>query len=169
METGDFPESDWKIFRALREVALERFCNRVLAEVEALCRDPSRSHHKRYLDLCRLLRERDKELAYSFDDPRRSAMILQLAAIHASGLLEPDELARCVTAHPARTAAAHTATTGNNGAVAPALSHRVDPHRLLRQSTRGPCLETTYACTGPHFVHFRSPLRVPCAMSFRRM
>ena len=94
METRDFPESDWKTFRALREVALERFCNRVFAEVEALCRDPSRSPHERYLDLCRLLRERDKELAYSFDDPRRSTMILQLAALHASGLLEPDELAR---------------------------------------------------------------------------
>ena len=94
METGDFPESDWKTFRALREVALERFCNRVFAEVEALCRDLSRSPHERYLDLCRLLRERDKELAYAFHDPRRSTMIVQLAALHASGLFEPDELAR---------------------------------------------------------------------------
>ena len=89
-----FPESDWKTFRALREVALERFCERVLEELEPLCLDTSKSHHQRYLDLFRLLRDRDEELAHAFNDPRRSRMIVQLAAIHAYGLLEPDELAR---------------------------------------------------------------------------
>ena len=29
----EFPESDWKTFRELRQVALERFCKRVLDEV----------------------------------------------------------------------------------------------------------------------------------------
>ena len=90
----DFPESDWKGFRELREVALDRFCRRVLDEIEALRLDASRSHHERYLDVLRLLRERDEELAFAFNDPRRSQMIVQLAAMHAYGLVEPDELAR---------------------------------------------------------------------------
>ena len=29
----DIKESDWKVFRKLREVALERYCERVLKEV----------------------------------------------------------------------------------------------------------------------------------------
>ena len=90
----DFPESDWRTFRELRAAALERFCERVFEELEPLCLDTSKSHHQRYLDLFRLLRDRDEELAHAFNDPRRSRMIVQLAAIHAYGLLEPDELAR---------------------------------------------------------------------------
>lgn len=94
MALHDFPESDWKVFRELRELALERFCKRVLEEVEPLRRDTSRSHHERYLHVFRFLRARDEELAHAFNDPRRSRMIGQLAAIHAYGLLEPHELER---------------------------------------------------------------------------
>lgn len=94
MVSDDFPESDWKVFRELRELALERFCKRVLEELEPLRRDTSRSHHERYLDLFQFLRARDEELAHAFNDPRRSRMYVQLAAIHAYGLLEPHELGR---------------------------------------------------------------------------
>jgi hypothetical protein len=88
------PESDWKIFRELRELALERFCKRVLDELPRFGEDTSRNHHERYLELYGWLQDRDDELARAFNDPRRSGMLLQLAVIHALGLLEPDELAR---------------------------------------------------------------------------
>src|SRR5713226_2033670 len=94
MASHDFSESDWRVFRELRELALDRFCRRALEELEPLRLNPSRTHHERYLDVCRLLQDRDEQLAHAFDDPRRSRMIVQLAAIHAYGLFEPDELAR---------------------------------------------------------------------------
>jgi hypothetical protein len=90
----DVRESDWKAFRELREAALDRFCKRVLKEVSRLSEDASRSHHERYRDVYRLLRERDEELALAFDDPRRSRMMWQLASIARHDLLKPDELAR---------------------------------------------------------------------------
>ena len=90
----DLPESDWKLFRELRELALERFCKRVLEELDPLARDGSRTHHERYIDVFGLLKERDGELARAFDDPRRSRMIQQLVTMHTLGLLEADELAR---------------------------------------------------------------------------
>jgi hypothetical protein len=62
--------------------------------VGCLREDASRSHHERYLDVFRLLRDRDEELAHAFNDPRRSRMVWQLAAIHRYGLLEQDEFAR---------------------------------------------------------------------------
>jgi hypothetical protein len=89
-----FPESDWKIFRELRELALDRFCKRILDELERIRLDTSRSHHERYLDVFRFLRDRDDEVAHAFNDPRRSRMLIQLSAIHAHGLLEPGEFAR---------------------------------------------------------------------------
>jgi hypothetical protein len=94
MATHGFPESDWKVFRELRQIALERFCKRTLEEIQSIVRDGSRTHHERYLAVFRLLRRRDDELAHAFNDPRRSRVIGQLVAIYASGLLEPDELER---------------------------------------------------------------------------
>jgi hypothetical protein len=90
----DVPESDWKVFRGLREMAVQRFCQRVLEEIVQLTRDASRGHHERYLAVFRLIQERDEELARTFDDPARSRMIVQLATIHALGLLSRDELER---------------------------------------------------------------------------
>jgi hypothetical protein len=91
----DVPESDWKAFRELRQHALERVCKGALEEVQTILRDGSRSHHNRYLAVFRLVRARDDELAQAFNDARRrSRMIIQLTAIHAYGLLEPDELER---------------------------------------------------------------------------
>ena len=94
MALHEFPESDWKVFRELRELALERFCKRVLEDLQPLLRNTSRNHHQRYLDVNRFLQARDKELAHAFDDSRRSRMIVQLAAIAAYRLLEPHELER---------------------------------------------------------------------------
>ena len=87
-------ESDWKIFRELRVVALERFCQRVLEEVERVGADSSKTYHQRYIAIYRYTRERDKDLAFAFNDPRRSAAILQLARIQFHELLTAEELSR---------------------------------------------------------------------------
>jgi hypothetical protein len=92
MTPHDFPESDWRTFRELRAVALDRFCRRVLEQIEAMIRDGSLSQHERYLKVFRFLRDRDDELEQAFNPPRRSSMIEQLAAIHKCRLLTPDEL-----------------------------------------------------------------------------
>jgi hypothetical protein len=88
------PECDWRAFRELQPMALERFCKRTLEEVRTIAGDGSRTHHERYLHVFRLLRKRDDELAQAFDDPRRSRMVGQLVAIHVLGLLEPAERER---------------------------------------------------------------------------
>lgn len=93
MTSQSVPESDWKAFRQLQEAA-ERFCERVLEEIESLRSKSSRSHHERYFDIFQLLQQRNEELAHAFNDPRRSTMLLQLAAMRAHGLVEPEELAR---------------------------------------------------------------------------
>ena len=69
----EIKESYWKVFRKLHPVAVEQYCERVLAESESLHRDTTRSAHERYRALYRLFRERDKELARLFDDFRRTA------------------------------------------------------------------------------------------------
>ncbi|TVS19179.1 MAG: peptide ABC transporter substrate-binding protein [Planctomycetaceae bacterium] len=86
-------ESDWKLYRKLRPLALERYCQRVLDEIRPLCDRSGKSSHERYLAVFRLVEERDKLLADLFNDPRRSTAFFQLAHIHAEGLLTEEEFA----------------------------------------------------------------------------
>ena len=86
------PESDWKVFRKLREAALERFCERVLGEIVRIASDDGITFHNRYLHIYKLIEERDNQIARAFNDPRRSNALLQLAVIYALDLVTDNEL-----------------------------------------------------------------------------
>lgn len=86
-------ESDWKVLRRLKPVALDRFCERTLAECVEVATGGGDSAHERYLALYRLVHERDKELARAFNDLRRSTAINALIAMTNLDLLTASELA----------------------------------------------------------------------------
>jgi hypothetical protein len=90
----DISEADWKVFKRVREAALERFCERVLKEVTYVGSEPGKSAHQRYLDVFRVVQDRDKELAKAFDFLSRSRAKLQLAIIRRMGLVTDEELVR---------------------------------------------------------------------------
>jgi len=90
--THDFPESDWKVFRELREVALDRFCKRILDDLETICKDKRQTNHEHYLAVWKLIQKRDKEVGLMFDDPRRSKMLWQLQDIYLHDLITEDEI-----------------------------------------------------------------------------
>lgn len=94
MSRDAFPESDWKKFRVVRERALERFCERVLANAGACIQSPGETAHERYLRLFKLLREEDKDLAFMFDYLSRSKAWLQLVAMYVRKLVTEDEFAQ---------------------------------------------------------------------------
>ena len=89
----DIKESDWKIFRKLYEIALERFCERVLADIGRVSQDMSKTNHDRYLAVYRLVEHRDKEIARLFNDLSRSTAVLKLAGFRRSGLVSDEEVA----------------------------------------------------------------------------
>ena len=88
-----FSERDWQHLRRVKGVALERFCARVLDEAAAIAREHGPSAHERYLELFRLVHERDAELAAAFDDLRRSTGLHRVSAMVALGVLVDEELA----------------------------------------------------------------------------
>ena len=87
-------ESDWKLFRQFHAIALERFCQRVLLEIERINADGARTFHQRYLDIFRVIERRDREIARTFDDLRRSTALAKLAAIQSRNLLQEEEFLR---------------------------------------------------------------------------
>ena len=90
---SDIPERDWKLFRELQAIALERFCEKALSEIRGIS-SSDQTAHKRYLRVFKTVRDQDKELATLFDNPRRSNAWLQLSLIHSHGLLSLEEMQR---------------------------------------------------------------------------
>jgi hypothetical protein len=88
------PESDWKLFRELQPVALDRYCQKVLHDLEQIAADTGRTPHQRYLDIYKLIERKDRELARAFNDMRRSTAFIQLAIIQSYGVLTDEEIAR---------------------------------------------------------------------------
>ena len=87
----EIQEPDWKVLRRVHPLALERFCEHALAEIDRVSRDDAKSHHARYLEIFRIIKESDQEIARLFDNPRRSHALTMLAQIRAQGLLTDDE------------------------------------------------------------------------------
>ena len=90
----EISEPDWKLFRQLRTIALERFCERALTDLDSLASESGKTAHDRYLNVFELLQRRDRELSDAFDAARRSTAFFQLAAIRSRGLLTDEEFAR---------------------------------------------------------------------------
>ena len=89
-----FNEHEWKIFRELRLVALDRYCRRVLDEVERLLAATGHSNHERCVDLFDLIKERKREMANTFDDVCRSDAFMCIALMRSLGLFSEEEFAR---------------------------------------------------------------------------
>jgi len=86
----EIKESDWKLFRRLHPIALERFCQRIIEEVGSATSSCADRYHDSYLKLFELMRSRDREMASAFNDPRRSNAFILLANIKELGLLTED-------------------------------------------------------------------------------
>lgn len=85
-------EPDWKRFRKLREIALERLCERILERISEISGESDRSFHARYLDVYEYISHQDEALARAFNDPRRSKADEQLARMYAADLVTDAEL-----------------------------------------------------------------------------
>ena len=90
----NIPEPDWRVFKEVRAVALDRFCHRILNECRTLCDDHAVPAYKRYLKLYELIHERDEEIERAFDDFRRTTAITCLITMRQLGLMTQAELDR---------------------------------------------------------------------------
>jgi hypothetical protein len=90
----DVKESDWRTLRALHPIALDRFCERILKEIASVSKDTSKTHHERYLEIYRLIDDRDGDISVAFNDMRRSTAVIRILALRQRGLLTDEEFAR---------------------------------------------------------------------------
>lgn len=81
-------ESDWKVFKQIKENAIQAFCNIALSEFEEVIKDKNENAQEAYTLLYRLVVNRDKQMALLFDGHSRSKAHIQLLAIRGEGLAD---------------------------------------------------------------------------------
>jgi hypothetical protein len=91
---AEIKESDWKILQELHLLALERYCEEILFEVQRITSGGGKSFHQKYLDIWAVLHRRDKELAETFDDLKRSRAFVIIAAMARLAVLSDHEIMR---------------------------------------------------------------------------
>jgi hypothetical protein len=86
-------ESDWKKFKRVRTLTPERLSQRVLDDCGHIRGEESVTAYERYLELYRLFQNRDREMANTFNDLRRSTASLCLMQMWRRGRVTDGEMA----------------------------------------------------------------------------
>lgn len=87
-------ESDWKVFTAIKDKAIEQYCTLALEETQEVVSDHKKNAHERYLFLYKLLQNRNKKMALLFDGHSRSKAWIQLIAIRSERLADETLLSK---------------------------------------------------------------------------
>lgn len=85
------PEKDWQLFKTVKEKALDRYCQSILAETTRRCNEPEKTAHERYLAVWAHIQESNKAMAQAFDGHSRSRVMLQLKMMHDMGLVDEED------------------------------------------------------------------------------
>jgi hypothetical protein len=85
-------ESDWNVYKRIRDLAQDRYSQRVLDEAGRIRQDESLSVQDRHAELSRMVRERDKEMFRVFDSLRRSSAVLCLMMMRSHDLVTDEEM-----------------------------------------------------------------------------
>ena len=86
------PESDWKLFKSVRNKALDVFCGRVLSRVASTINDEKLSNHDKFLQIYTTVTDQNRNLAQIFDGYSRSRALLQLTMMQSFELLDEKDI-----------------------------------------------------------------------------
>jgi hypothetical protein len=91
MRDEHIAESDWKKIRDLKPAALNRFCERVLLDIQEISSHPGQTPHEKYLAIYELMQERDRTIGEVFNDLRRSVALMRIIYLRRLSLLTDAE------------------------------------------------------------------------------
>lgn len=85
-------DSDWKIFKKIKEKALDKYCERALEHVEKTIWNSDATNQERFLALFDFMQESNTKLGDIFDAHSRSRAFFQLLLMRREGLVEDEDL-----------------------------------------------------------------------------
>lgn len=90
----NIPESDWKKLKSLKEINLQRACERILERIEKVAESRGGQSYKAYLEIWKIMEHEDTQISKMFDDLKRSTALFKLALWRANGVITEEELSQ---------------------------------------------------------------------------
>ncbi len=84
-------EADWKVWKALRLRAIDKYCEETFSQLQALIDNKDRVHD-RHRRLYQLVTERDDLIEQLFDPLTRNRALFQLPNLYRLGLISAEEI-----------------------------------------------------------------------------
>ncbi len=81
-------ESDWKLFKEIKDRAIDQYCRTALSEFGEIIDNEDQSAHERYLYLYKIINNSNRKMSPLFDGHSRSNAGFQLLAIRREGLAD---------------------------------------------------------------------------------
>lgn len=93
MGSYKFPESDWKLLRRTKDEALAEACEQALIVVERIAENRADREHEAYLELWKYIKEKDREIANTFNNINRNNAMRSLINMVAYEYISKEKLA----------------------------------------------------------------------------
>mgnify|MGYP001820344647 CR=1 FL=1 len=87
-------ESDWKYLRKIQEKILNRHCNAILEVLDLIIQNREGEEHKSYIDIYRLINDKDKEIAVTYNDLKRSNAIEKICHMRRHLAMADEEFSK---------------------------------------------------------------------------
>ena len=81
-------ESDWKLFKKIKNRAMDQYCQAALSEFSEIIDKEDQSAHERYLYLYKIIDNTNRKMSLLFDGHSRSKAMIQLLVIRREGLAD---------------------------------------------------------------------------------
>jgi hypothetical protein len=85
-------ESDWKRFKEIHQIAMDRYAQKCLHQVNYLLTDKDKPAADRFFEIRDAVRDREKTWRRLFEDYRRSTAIIQIMMMRADKLVADEEM-----------------------------------------------------------------------------
>jgi len=87
-------ESDWKYLRNIKDKILNRHCDAILEVVDLILQNRKGAEHQSYIQIYRLLDEKDNEIAITYNDLKRSNAIEKICHMRRNLAMTDDEFSK---------------------------------------------------------------------------
>jgi len=87
-------ESDWKYLRTIKDTILNRHCDAILEVIDLILQNRKGEEHKSYIQIYRLINDKDKEIAVTYNDLKRSSAIDKICHMRKNLAMTDEEFSK---------------------------------------------------------------------------
>ncbi len=87
-------ESDWKYLRKIKDKILNRHCDAILEVLDLILKNREGEEHKSYLQIYSLINNKDKEIAITYNDLKRSNAIEKICHMRRHLAMTDEEFSK---------------------------------------------------------------------------